>query len=445
MKRRILKFLKWAAIAFALLLVAFFSWSAWYTSVTGRRLEARLDAIRKAGDPVSLSDLVTKPIPPETNADVILEDLAAEVEAVQKGLMVIFPGTGRPDGPPDADAQARVEALFRDHPGVIPRLMEAADRPDYEHAYDVSLSTTEFLSKGLDGVQKHRTIGRVIAAWSTLQAARGNRDEAIAASIAALKLSAFWGRDPFLISYLVSVATTRQAMIEAERALQSGPFSEASRNRLDAELARLDNLEGFRRALRTERAFSLTTCREMSRQIGWLRGWLQNNMMLMFIDFYDEQMQRSEVPFAKLDALGPPTSARAYWHPMRPMADLLEPAMRPARQAAETQRAAVRVLRILNAIRALPADAQAPDDLTKLGLPAEATIDPFTDRPLIVKKRPDGWLVYSVGPDLVDDGGTFEKAQDIGFEPWKSSKPSVSAPGEGGSPNPGSSSPPESP
>lgn len=417
MKRRILKFLKWAAIALGLSLAAFFLWSAWYTGVTGRRLEARLDALRQAGDPASLADLAARPIPPESNADVVLEDVAPEVEAVQKGLMTIFPQTGHPDGPLDDDARRKLEDLFRDHPRVIPRLIEAADRPDYAHAFDVSIPTTEFLSKAMEAIQQHRTASRVLSAWSALLTAQGERDEAIAASIAGLKLSAHWARDPLLIGYLVSVATTRVAMIDAEKAIQAGPVSADSRRRLDAELARHDDLEGFRRALRTERAFSLTVCREMAGQmLFWLRGWLLNDALSMFIDFYDEQLRRSETPFLQLDALGPPTATRAYWHPMRPLADLLESSFLPARKAAETQRAAVRVLRVLIALRSLPADAPPPDDLTALGLRVEATIDPYTEKPLIVRKGPDGWLVYSVGPDLVDDGGTFEKVRDIGFK-----------------------------
>lgn len=430
MKRRMLKFLKWTAIVLGLFLVALFSWNAWYTGLTGRRLEARLNAIRQAGDPISLADLAAKSIPPETNADVILEDVAAEVEAVQKGLMAIFPKTGRPDGPPTAEAQSRVEALFRDHPRVIPRLLEAAGRTDYQHDYDVSLPTTEFMTQALGTIHQKRSANRTLAAWSTLLTARGRCDESIATSIAGLKLSRLWNRDPLLVGYLVAVATARISMVEADRALRIGPVSDESRRALDAELARLDDLEGYRHALRTERAYSLTTCRELSRQIIWPRGWLLNNLMLMFADFYDEQLQRSEIPFAKLAPLGPPTSTRAYWHPLKMLVDLLDPALHGARKAADTQRAAVRVLRVLIALRALPVDAPAPTDLASLGLPAEATIDPFTERPLIVKKRPDGWLVYSVGPDLKDDGATFIEAKDIGFGPVAKETP----PPQGGQP-----------
>ena len=417
MKRLILKSLKWGGVVLGLFLVVFFSWSAWHTRVTGRRLEARLQALRAAGDPVSLADLAARPIPPGDNADVALEDVAAEAEAIQKGLMEIFPKIGRPEGSMDAETQSKVEALFRDHPRVVPRLLEAAERPDYAHAYDVSLPTTEFLSKLMDVIPKHRTAARVLAAWSMLLTSQEKRDEAIAVNVAGLKLSAHWSREPMLIGYLVSVATTRQALLGAAQVLRSGPVAEESRRALDAELARRDDLDGYRRALRVERSFSLTVCREFTRNMFWLRGWLFNNALLMFIDFYEEHLQRSEPPSPGLAALGPPTSTRGYWHPLRPLADLLEPAVLAARRAAETQRAIVRALRVLNALQALPPDAPAPADLTTLGLPAAAILDPYTEKPLIVKKLPEGWLVYSVGPDLVDDGGILDKDRDVGFGP----------------------------
>ncbi len=55
--------------------------------------------------------------------------------------------------------------------------------------------------------------------------------------------------------------------------------------------------------------------------------------------------------------------------------------------------------------------------LSELGLPAEATIDPFNGEPLHVKRLPQGWLVYSVGRNLQDDGGKLDDNSDIGVGP----------------------------
>jgi hypothetical protein len=81
---------------------------------------------------------------------------------------------------------------------------------------------------------------------------------------------------------------------------------------------------------------------------------------------------------------------------------------------------------VLNALQAKAApDAKEPPRLSDLGLPPEATIDPFNGQPLHVKKLPQGWLVYSVGQNLVDDGGV------LGSDP-KTSDVGVGPPGSGG-------------
>jgi hypothetical protein len=57
--------------------------------------------------------------------------------------------------------------------------------------------------------------------------------------------------------------------------------------------------------------------------------------------------------------------------------------------------------------------------LRKLGLSAAATVDPFSGGGLSIKKTARGWLVYSVGPNLKDDGGKIEDPidGDIGLGP----------------------------
>ena len=80
--------------------------------------------------------------------------------------------------------------------------------------------------------------------------------------------------------------------------------------------------------------------------------------------------------------------------------------------------ATIRALRVLNALLGRD-DPEAPPsaDLTELGLSQDATIDPFIGKPLIVKKLPAGWKVYSVGPNGIDDGGKLDYVADFGVGP----------------------------
>jgi hypothetical protein len=85
--------------------------------------------------------------------------------------------------------------------------------------------------------------------------------------------------------------------------------------------------------------------------------------------------------------------------------------------------AMIRAIRILNALqKKAPINADKIPTMAELGLPDEVGIDPFNGKPMIIKKLPDGWLVYSVGENLKDDGGkvqekTDSKPLDVGFGP----------------------------
>ena len=47
--------------------------------------------------------------------------------------------------------------------------------------------------------------------------------------------------------------------------------------------------------------------------------------------------------------------------------------------------------------------------LDELGLDKKFVTDPYTGKPLLTKKTDRGWIIYSVGPNGVDDGGAIEK------------------------------------
>ena len=47
----------------------------------------------------------------------------------------------------------------------------------------------------------------------------------------------------------------------------------------------------------------------------------------------------------------------------------------------------------------------------------EATLDPFSGAALILKRSENGWVIYSVMENGVDDGGDFHEKKDWGIGP----------------------------
>jgi hypothetical protein len=417
--KRFKKILKWtgivagAAIALLLILNAVFVWR------TGAQLERRLAALRQAGEPVRIADLAHEPIPPEQDADAFLRRAANDLEAIQKELDTLFPRMGYPRGKPTPAEQERLEKVFAAYPQVMPLLEQAAACPGYDPPLDTTLPRTRFLEACMDLSARHRPLYRVLRARSALLLAKGRGDDAVAVQLLALRLARLWRRDPILIGYLVTAVCEYSAMEVINQVLQAGPVSPQTRQAIDAELALHDTMEGYAWALRTERAFSLASVRDFPFAGFWLTRGFANDLMLRLLDLYDRRLQDASRPFARVaEARKTAPRSRGGLNPYGALVTLLEPGLVSGLEAADRVRALARSLRVLNALQArVPAESDRVPDLADLGLPAEATTDPFSGGPLLVKRSPRGWMVYSVGGNGADDGGQLDGRTDIGVGP----------------------------
>ncbi len=198
-----------AAIAILLICNACFVWS------TGTRLEARLAALRRAGEPVQLSDLAREPIPPEKNADVFLRRAADDLDAIEKELVASYPKRGYPTGELTPAEQEKLEKLFAAYPRVMPLLEQAADCPDSDPQLDTTLLPSRFLEPYMNHSTKHRVLIRVSRARSAWLLSRGRADDALAGQILMLRLTRHWRHEPLLIGYLVTPVWKRSAMDQA--------------------------------------------------------------------------------------------------------------------------------------------------------------------------------------------------------------------------------------
>jgi hypothetical protein len=402
-----------AVIAILLILNALFVWR------TGTRLEGRLSALRQAGEPLQIADLAHEPIPPEKDAGVFLRRAASDLDAIQKELETLYPRIGYPKGKLTPAEQERLEKLFAAYPQVMPLLEQAAACPDYDPGLDTTQPRTPFLEACMDLSSRHRPLYRILRARSALLLSKGRADDAVASQILLLRLTRHWRREPLLIGYLVVAVGEYPAMEVINRVLQAGPVSPDTRRAIDAELALHDTMEGYTWALRTERVFSLASVRDLPSSGLWLTRGFVNDLMLRLLDLYDRQLQDAPRPYIRVvedRKKAPPP--RGGLNLYGALVTLLEPGLISGLEAADRVRALARSLRILNAVQVrVPAGRDQPPPLQDLGLPAEATTDPFNGEPLRVKRTPEGWMVYSVGGNGVDDGGKLDGRSDIGVGP----------------------------
>jgi hypothetical protein len=109
-------FLKWIGIAAGAAVVVLLVFNAYYVWSTGARLERRLMAFRRAGDPVRLADLARGPIAPEKNADVFLRRAADDLDSIQKAIRALHPMTAYPPATLSPTEREELETLFAAYP-----------------------------------------------------------------------------------------------------------------------------------------------------------------------------------------------------------------------------------------------------------------------------------------------------------------------------------------
>jgi hypothetical protein len=369
---------------------------------------------------VQLADLASESIPPEQNADIFLNRAAGDLAAIQNELVAIFPRQAFPPSRPLTPSEKeQSRKVFVAYPRVMSLLEQAAACPGHAPQIDVGLPPSRFLEPLMDRVAKHRMLARVLRARTALLVSEGHFDEAVASSTLTLRLTRHWMREPLIIGYLTTLACQQVGIDGVNEALQAGMISPTARKALDAELALHEPLDNLRWALRSEQAFSLSSIREYPNAGLWISRGFVNNLQLSFLEEFEKAIQQVDTAYFEANAiLNTKSEGPSMLNPLKTLVTLLRPSLDASREATERNRALFRCLRVLNALQAKGAPASdATPRLVDLGLPASATIDPYSGEPLHIKKLPEGWSVYSVGKNLIDDGGTLDKSMDVGIGP----------------------------
>jgi hypothetical protein len=420
--KRLKKILKWTGIVLAGLVAIGLIANAWFVWTTDRRLERQLTAIREAGEPLTLADLARKPIPPEQNAATYLRRAEADVTAMNKEVYATdwYKGWDLGQRLPPEGAKL-IKAAFVAHPRVMPLLERAAACPDYDAPFDCTGPPEQFIERLSPWMQDSRQHARILHLRAFLLAAEGKSDEAARTALVLTRLARHWQPDVLIAGMLVRATVQGIAIDAANAALQAGPVSSDLRGAVDAELARLERLSaaGSRRAVLGERAYGVASFAQMPARNFWLfaRGsW--NRQESRYLDAMQMFLKLLDGPIGYRQAAQ--TLDNAFAGAEAPLVALLAPAIKAALVAVVQSQAMVRSLRVLNALQThVPPESDRIPKLSELGLPVETTIDPFNGEPLHVKRLPQGWLVYSVGRDLHDDGGDLEHYNDVGVGPLR--------------------------
>lgn len=390
--------------------------NAVFVSRSGAALDSKLQAIRDAGHPLCLADVAPEPIVPEENAAVYYRRAKDDVRAVSEELNAVYSSENWAHGQLSQEQLQTIQRTMAAYPDLILHLQQAAECSNSQPDVDYEVTFSEFISGSLEHVQAMRAVARYIQARSLLLLAQEDREGALEASILNLRLASHVDSQSVLVTHLVAIAVRGIGLATANQVLRSGPVADSARDALDAELARIDLTEALGQAVIAERGLGLAAFNEFGLGRFWLTRGFANNAKIYYLDVLDSQLVQASQPFHEVLQAGPPAVAKRL-SPWNMLADMVLPGIDAARQATERNRATTRCLLAVNALTRLEQEGVQVTSLADLKLPQEKTIDPFTGESLLMKKTPDGWVVYSVGNNLMDDGGQVDDLADFGLGP----------------------------
>ncbi len=403
----------WAAIIAGATMVILYIFAICYPLIFGTQLERKLAELRKAGDPICLADLAQKSIPPEQNGMTYIIRAQDDLNAIDTQLSnhVDDQGNYKPED------MKKIEDILNSYPNVYPLLEQAAACKEFDLNLDFSLPPSQMFNQL--NISMFRQIAQYIDARIRVLVLNGDREEALRSAILLLQISRHLENSPFTLTYSLVNGLRTRALEGAAEILAAGSNNDGVREKLDLELSLNDSIDKLRTAMKTERALALDQYRfEIPHP--WLL--LQKDQgELSLLNAFNDYLNNSLHPYSDYvvmnKRIGSMRSCDIF-------AELTRPVLEAVLRGSYRVQALVRAVRIINALqeKAPPSGGKIPT-MAELGLPEEAGIDPFNGKPLIIKKPPEGWLVYSVGENLIDDGGKVEDEEtnspplDIGFGP----------------------------
>ena len=336
------------------------------------------------------------------------------------------------------------------------------DMPDGRFGIDTA--GNPFFVK-MDHIQDAREVMRLLGADAMQRAQDKDYDGAVESCQALLNTARSLKGNPTLIGFLVRIAGHAMSIGAVERTLGQGEASEDTLKKLQELLETEAADDGLWQGMRGERAIGqhfYERVREQKSALSEIVGGMGGGKRApdeRILDFfpgiilsgYPEylRMMTEQVKAAKLkdaeraskfEELNEKVRQRVGKWPGNVLVRFMMPASQKIAEADQRSQAMLRTSAVAVAAERyrLQHDGiwpRAMDELVHQGLIKEVYTDPYDGKPLRWKNTATkGLLIYSVGPDKIDNGGKLDRnnsravGSDIGFELWHPSLRHVAPP-----------------
>jgi len=427
-------------------------------SDTAEQIEAEIQKVKDAGEPTSIEELVPPDIPDERNGAQVYEEAFSILKELrdkhkEEWKYLPYEGEVKWKDVPESERK-KVRNLLLADPDFVKfyKVIEKAS------GMECRFIKREEYRKGaalpLPHLASLRSCARMLAARAFILTETGRIDSGLRDCLTGLKISASLSREPILISGLVRIAVDTLILGQLKETLKKGePGSRICRTLIEKTGKEMDN-DMLYRALLGERV--IFGMREFPRLMREVEENKNIEPIKELLEYGGKDKEKKTESFLKVEdgvrflednellylrALADwiALSRKPYWEARDRLPEMEENLKKfPDEEACLVKLLIPAFSRIF--IQEARADAQLgnaeialachlyrtkykvfPDSLEKLTpqFLKKLSLDPFTGKDYIYRKKDNGFVVYSVGDNLKDDGGvpqSGEKGKQADFD-----------------------------
>ena len=404
---------------------------------SGLWLRNAYQRLRKDGRPMSAQDIIPRPVPPDENAAPLYQSAFALLDSASAGneslANALSQAVAACESDPDSEEKlAALERLLA-MPSVVRALDlidKAAARPrcNFDLPYEQGAM---MLFPHVNGLLK---VSRFQAAQALLDARRGNAAAVWRGIETSFRMADSLREEPVLISALVRLAMLNATAARIAAHFDRVPPDDEISARLDAWLLHARDVAPYVLAMDGERLtmgewlFDENNAKRLiqaaievggpdlePRYLAWLLSYrparqIEHAAYLRTLKQCTDDLFR---PFWEIPAiLQPEPTMQKRWY--GGVLHSFAPAFYAVRTSVATLQAHVDVVRVGIALkRHKSAHGSYPATLAEIDpqFLAETLLDPFTGQPLVYRLESNGFILYSLGENRLDDGG-IEENQD---------------------------------
>ena len=391
---------------------------------TQRKIDAEIAKIKAKGEPVTPAELAPPPVPDSQNGAIIYETVFEIIKTPQgkKDFEIIGEFVSPRGGKRNAELWSQAREAVARNKGIIELVEDAQARPKCRFIVDWS----NLLDAKFPHYTELRSLTRFLYANALINAKDGNIEEAINSLQLGLKLTESFRDEHSLISLLVKIAITKMMDRSIYEVFTYGNVTESQAERLYEAVSEVDYNNDLGKSLQGERVMGIGMFQQVhqtssidstdNKKPGDSSQPLPPSPLkfvlgadeVYYLRNMAEQIRSAEVSYReamikrideKLDK-DPPKYAL--------FSRINSLSCNPARRYRDTAMAELDGTQILLACHAYHDRYNAyPKTLnelrTKLGWKLPRDI--FSGKDMVYRPQNRGFILYSVGSDLKDNGG----------------------------------------